>query len=289
MGKPLLGRAAAACPVSELPRRRAGGRGPLIERLLTDPAFRARFRRDPAAVCREAGLDELADEMTRAPGAAMMTLDVRESRSSLAGVVMAAAMEGVGVYEFTRTSCRASRTRARAIGGVLSQVDLPAVKDVARGARRRGGGAAGAARGRSGPTGGRWRRGWPRARRRAAGGPAPPAPGRRARGRRRARRRPQAEARAELRRTRAGGGGRCAGGADRAEAPAAGRPAAVAGAADRRARGRSREAGAAPTPARPPTRRTRRRAAAVARTRRRRAPRRRPTPTSTARRARAAP
>ena len=32
----------------------------LLERLLADPAFRARFRRDPAAACREAGLDSLA-------------------------------------------------------------------------------------------------------------------------------------------------------------------------------------------------------------------------------------
>ena len=37
----------------------------LIERLLADPAFRARFRRDPAGACREAGLDELAQEMSR--------------------------------------------------------------------------------------------------------------------------------------------------------------------------------------------------------------------------------
>ena len=29
----------------------------LIERLLADPSFRARFRRDPAGACREAGLD----------------------------------------------------------------------------------------------------------------------------------------------------------------------------------------------------------------------------------------
>ena len=43
----------------------------LIERLLADPAFRARFRRDPAAACREAGLDELAEEMSLGAGKAM--------------------------------------------------------------------------------------------------------------------------------------------------------------------------------------------------------------------------
>ena len=69
----------------------------LIERLLTDPAFRARFRRNPAAACRDAGLHELAQEMSLGAGKAMMTLDQRESKSSLAGVMMAAAMEGVGV------------------------------------------------------------------------------------------------------------------------------------------------------------------------------------------------
>jgi len=64
----------------------------LLERLLGDPAFRARFRRDPAEACREAGLDDLAMEMSVGVGKAMHTLDVRESKSSLAGVMMAAAM-----------------------------------------------------------------------------------------------------------------------------------------------------------------------------------------------------
>ena len=105
----------------------------LIERLLADPAFRARFRRDPAGACREAGLDELAQEMSVAGGKAMMTLDIRESKSSLAGVMMAAAMEGVGdlpVHRepaaaprgdpgpgrrraLARSTCRRSRTRSR--------------------------------------------------------------------------------------------------------------------------------------------------------------------------------
>ncbi|MCW2986139.1 MAG: putative modified peptide, partial [Conexibacter sp.] len=70
----------------------------LVERLLKDPVLRARFRRDPVGVSREAGIDALADELGSAPSS-MLTLDPRESRSSLAGVLMAAAMEAVGVYE----------------------------------------------------------------------------------------------------------------------------------------------------------------------------------------------
>ena len=40
--------------------------------------------------------------MQLSAGKAMHTLDIRESRSSLAGVMMAAAMEGMGVYEFSQ-------------------------------------------------------------------------------------------------------------------------------------------------------------------------------------------
>src|SRR3954452_1386681 len=65
----------------------------LLERLLTDAELRARFRRDPAAVAREADLDELAGDFSG--GSAMETLERRESRSSLAGVMMAAAVEGM--------------------------------------------------------------------------------------------------------------------------------------------------------------------------------------------------
>ena len=72
--------------------------GQLIERLLVDPEFRAEFRRDPAAACAAAGLPELAAEFTGS-GKSMDTLMVRESRSSLAGVVMAVAVEGMSVGE----------------------------------------------------------------------------------------------------------------------------------------------------------------------------------------------
>src|SRR5215213_877388 len=74
----------------------------LIERLLADPQLRAEFRRDPATACRDAGLDELAEEMSFGAGKAMHTLEIRESKSSLAGVMMAAALEGVGVFEFAQ-------------------------------------------------------------------------------------------------------------------------------------------------------------------------------------------
>jgi hypothetical protein len=67
----------------------------LLGQLLRDPAFRERFRRDPVATAREAGLEGLADELALGDADPMETLEPRESRSSLAGVLMAAALEGV--------------------------------------------------------------------------------------------------------------------------------------------------------------------------------------------------
>src|SRR3954471_9734418 len=101
----------------------------LIERLLADPAFRTKFRRDPAAACREAGLEELAREMSVGGGKAMYTLDMRESKSSLAGVMMAAAMEGVGIYQFTENVLPHLEEFPGQIADVLSRVDLPAIPD----------------------------------------------------------------------------------------------------------------------------------------------------------------
>ena len=95
----------------------------LIERLLVDPAFRARFRRNPAEACREAGLEELAQEMQLGAGKAMMTLDMRESKSSLAGVMMAAAMEGVGIMQFAEHVAPHLDDIPEAIGDVLSCVN----------------------------------------------------------------------------------------------------------------------------------------------------------------------
>jgi len=100
----------------------------LLERLLAEPDFRARFRRDPAAACREAGLDELAEEMSLGAGKAMMTLDVRESKSSLAGVLMAAAMEGVGLYELSEHVIPHLEDIPAEVGDVLSRVNLPSVQ-----------------------------------------------------------------------------------------------------------------------------------------------------------------
>src|SRR3954447_2198097 len=113
----------------------------LIERLLADPAFRTKFRRDPAAACREAGLEELAQEMSVGSGKAMHTLDMRESKSSLAGVMMAAAMEGVGVYQFTENVLPHLEEVPGHVADVLSRVDLPALPGLHHGG---GGGAGGA-------------------------------------------------------------------------------------------------------------------------------------------------
>ena len=73
--------------------------GRLIERLLVDPVFRGEFRRDPVGACVAAGLPGLAGELGGGVGSGMETLELRESRSSLAGVVMAAAVEGLSVAE----------------------------------------------------------------------------------------------------------------------------------------------------------------------------------------------
>jgi cell wall-associated NlpC family hydrolase len=65
----------------------------LLERLLVDGEFRALFRRDPAAACQEFDLPGIARELA-AGGKSLHTLEIRESRSSLAGALMAAASEG---------------------------------------------------------------------------------------------------------------------------------------------------------------------------------------------------
>ena len=71
--------------------------GELVERLLSDAGFRAEFRQDPAGSCRAMGLEGLAAELSAKPG--LSELEGRESKSSLAGVVMAVAAEGVAVVE----------------------------------------------------------------------------------------------------------------------------------------------------------------------------------------------
>ncbi|MDX6628346.1 MAG: peptidoglycan DL-endopeptidase CwlO [Gaiellales bacterium] len=71
----------------------------LIAMLLRDPSARASFRRSPADVCRAHGLDDVAAELAGRDGA-LQTLDARESRSSVAGVLIAAAAEGVAFFAF---------------------------------------------------------------------------------------------------------------------------------------------------------------------------------------------
>ncbi len=71
----------------------------LLERLLGDAQLRRRFRTDAATVLTEAGLSELAAGLGHG-GRALMTLELRESRSSLAGVMVAAAAEGVDLAQF---------------------------------------------------------------------------------------------------------------------------------------------------------------------------------------------
>src|SRR5688572_33271486 len=65
--------------------------------------------------------------MALGAGKAMMTLDVRESKSSLAGVMMAAAMEGVGVYQFGEHVLPHIDEVPGVVGDVLSRVSLPAL------------------------------------------------------------------------------------------------------------------------------------------------------------------
>ena len=69
----------------------------LAERLLADPELRAEFRRDPVAAARRAGLGGLAEELGAVGGDPLQTLALRESRSSLAGVAVAAAVEGLAL------------------------------------------------------------------------------------------------------------------------------------------------------------------------------------------------
>jgi len=71
----------------------------LLERLLVDAAFRARFQVDPAGAARAAGFLRLADELAGDDPAPLQALDARESRSSLAGALVAAAAEGFALVE----------------------------------------------------------------------------------------------------------------------------------------------------------------------------------------------
>jgi cell wall-associated NlpC family hydrolase len=101
----------------------------LLERLLSDPAYRAAFRADPVQSSRAAGVESVAREMATARGKVFQTLDDRESRSSLAGVLMAAALEGAALVDFSKQVLPQLEEVPRAVGDVLSGLDLPGVED----------------------------------------------------------------------------------------------------------------------------------------------------------------
>lgn len=90
----------------------------LIEQLLADPELRRRFRADAAAVLGERGLAELASGLGTGRRA-LMTLELRESRSSLAGVMVGAAAEGV---DFAHVAEHAAPGLAREAGRVLDRL-----------------------------------------------------------------------------------------------------------------------------------------------------------------------
>jgi hypothetical protein len=93
----------------------------LLERLLGDPQLRRRFRNDAASVLSEAGLPELAAGLGHG-GRALMTLEMRESRSSLAGVMVAAAAEGVDLANFAEHAAPAlARDAGSAIHHLMQQ------------------------------------------------------------------------------------------------------------------------------------------------------------------------
>ena len=99
-------------------RRESEDAARLLERLLADRTLRERFRRDPAGVSREAGLEHVAEELRARDAKALDTLDGRESRSSLAGVLMAAALEGAGIYDFSHHVAR----RVEGVPGPVERV-----------------------------------------------------------------------------------------------------------------------------------------------------------------------
>jgi len=98
----------------------------LLERLLGDPDLRRRFRADAAFVLVEAGLPELAAGIGHG-GRALMTLEMRESRSSLAGVMVAAAAEGVDLAQFAEHAAPAlAHDAGSALSHLVQQPHRPA-------------------------------------------------------------------------------------------------------------------------------------------------------------------
>jgi hypothetical protein len=106
-------------------RLRAERVATLLARLIVDPDFRAAFRRRPAEEARAFGLDHLAGEL-REHQKALQTLEIRESKSSLAGLLLAAAAEGVAAVEVVRRADDSlGPETAREAKRVLTRSDLP--------------------------------------------------------------------------------------------------------------------------------------------------------------------
>ncbi len=97
----------------------------LLQGLVDDPELRARFRADPTGVAAEAGLPRVGRELAdRANGP--LGLEVRESRSGLAGVLMAAAVEGLalgGLLEHAADAHAASPAEGMPEGRMASSVE----------------------------------------------------------------------------------------------------------------------------------------------------------------------
>src|SRR4051794_6229652 len=70
----------------------------LLERLLTDQEFRGLFRQDPEGACLAFGFEKEADELADM-SKALYTIEIRESRSSLAGAMLAAAAEAANAAQ----------------------------------------------------------------------------------------------------------------------------------------------------------------------------------------------
>jgi cell wall-associated NlpC family hydrolase len=94
-----------------------------LERLLAEPKLRADFRRQPVTTCRAFALDEFADELERAVRGTE-TLEQRESRSGMAGVMIAVAAEGVGLAELlARHATEMGEAAAATASGLIEQID----------------------------------------------------------------------------------------------------------------------------------------------------------------------
>src|SRR6185436_15413171 len=83
------------------------------------------FEADPDGTARAAGFDTLADELALDTDDPMQTLELRESRSSLAGALMAAAVEGLGVFELGGHAFTADQAHAASVPAPAEPVGPP--------------------------------------------------------------------------------------------------------------------------------------------------------------------